>query len=430
MSGNVEQHLTVVGCSFRTADVQLREQLAFDPAKTARALHELAARFGCEAVLLGTCNRVEIYVARSAELPPLDLDLFAEFLAEMHQLPPAVIRPILYQHSGAQAVRHLFRVSSGLDSLIIGEAQIANQVKEAFDTAVQQGTAGPYLSKLFQHARQTTKRVRTETGIAHGNASVSSVAVEYLRGIFSRFDDKVVLVIGAGKMGRLTLRALKELAPRHILVTNRTLAKAHQLAQSCGGEAVPFEKLDDLLAQADIILSTTGAPEPIVPARRYRQALARRTHFPVVIFDIAVPRDFDPRIHDGERTFLYNVDDLQRVCDERLAERRRHIGPAEAIIAEELGRFLADCARRRNGPVIARLTREFDQKRQAIVHDLFSKLNGKLSDSDRRTIDGAFRLLQNQLLHGPISALAEASTEEQSHRGLLEALRKLFRLSE
>ncbi len=214
-------------------------------------------------------------------------------------------------------MRHLFRVAASLNSLIVGEGQIAGQVKRAYEAAHQQGTAGAVLHALFQHAHTVAKRIRTETGIARGHVSVSSVAVDYVQQVFDHFHDKTILVIGAGKMGELTLKHLRALAPQRIMVTNRSPEKALAVAQGCGGQAIPWDKLDDALAEADVVLSTTGAPEPIVTRRRFNDVLARRTQGPIVILDIAVPRDFDPRIHDGDRACLFNIDDLQRIRAKR-----------------------------------------------------------------------------------------------------------------
>jgi len=242
-----------------------------------------------------------------------------------------------------------------------------------------------------------------------------------------------VLVIGAGKMGELTLKHLRQLRPRRVLVTNRSPEKAEAVARGCGGTAVPWQRLDDVLAEADIVLSTTGAPEPVVTLERYQQVLARRSGGTLVVLDIAVPRDFDPRIHDGDRTCLFNIDDLKRIREQTLHDRLKHVGPAEAIVEQEARRFLKDWERRRHGPVIARLTQDLEAKRQAIVRQLLQRLNGRLDDADKAYVEGAFRLLQNQFLHGPISALTEETHEGPAGPGghtLLEALRKLFRLEE
>ncbi|MBM4069046.1 MAG: glutamyl-tRNA reductase [Planctomycetes bacterium] len=421
--------LLVVGCNFKNTPVEVRERLAFTGPRLAQALDELSARYGCEAVILSTCNRVEIYLARNEALVAPDAELIAEFLLEFHGIRQEEARPEWYHHSGLASVIHLFRVVASLDSLVIGEGQIAGQVKQAYETAQERAAVGPTLHALFQHARIVAKRARTETGISRGHVSVSSLAVDYVRQVFDHFGDKTVLVIGAGKMGELTLRHLKDLQPRQILVANRSPEKAAEVAGGCGGRAVAWDQLDDALAQADIVLSTTGAPEPIVTRRRWNDVLARRSGGTVVILDIAVPRDFDPRIHDGDRTCLFNIDDLKKIREQTLQERGKHVAAAEAIVAQEQRRFLAKWTQRQHVPIIAKLTRDFEARRQIIVQQLFRRLNGKLGDEDRSYIEGAFRLLQNQFLHGPISALAEEAPEENRHT-LRDALRKLFRLEE
>jgi glutamyl-tRNA reductase len=424
--------LVVIGCSFRSTPVGLRERLAFDADKLAMALDELGSRYGCEAVILSTCNRVELYLARESIQAPLDADLIAEFLAELHRVPPAEVRPHLYEREQQEAVKHLFRVAASLDSLIVGEGQIAGQVKKAYEVAQERLSAGPLLHALFQNARLVAKRVHRETGLARGHVSVSSVAVDYVRQVFDHFHDKTILVIGAGKMGELTLRHLRHLNPMRILVTNRSPEKAAAVAMGCRGIPVPWEGLEDALIESDIVLSTTGAPEPIMQRGRYNKVISRRTGGPIVILDIAVPRDFDPAIHDGDRTCLFNIDDLMRIREQTLNERRQHIAPAEAIVEQEAAKFLKHWTRRRHGPIIARLNSDLEAKRAAVVRQLFSHLNGKLTEADKSYIEGAFRLLQNQFLHGPISALTEETHAEPaggSHT-LLEALRKLFRLQD
>jgi len=431
--------LLAIGCSYKTTPVEVRERLAFKDEQLPRAHTELCAGFDCEAVILSTCNRVELYLGcvlddpNAAGINPaarLDAESIAEFFADFHNLPLAAVRPHLYIHRQAEAVRHLFRVAASLDSMIVGEGQIAGQVKKAYEQATRDDSVGPLLHGLFRHARQVARRVRTETGIARGHVSVSSAAVDYVKQVFDHFGDKTILVIGAGKMGELTLRHLRQLQPRRIWVTNRSPEKAMSVARGCGGEAMPWEQLDDLLARADIVLSTTGAPEPIVTRSRYEPINARRTGGPLVVLDIAVPRDFDPSIHDGDRTCLFNIDDLKRIREATLTDRFKHVEPAEAIVNQEAKAFLQDWSRRRHGPVIARLTQDCEAKRREIVRELLGKLNGRLTDQDRRHIEGAFRLLVNRLLHGPITALAEETHSGGGGHTLLDALRKLFRLQE
>ncbi len=419
-------NLRAIGCNVASAAVELRERLAFNPDKTQKALTELNARFTAEAVILDTCNRVEIYVSRQDTVAPLHIPLMAEFLAEVHGVPAAEIVPHLYEHADAGAAKHLFRVASGLDSVVVGEGQIAGQVKDAYEAALKTTATGPLLNTLFPAAIRVSKRVRSETGIALGHVSVPSAAVDFVRQVFDTFADKTVLVIGAGEMGRLTLKHLAELEPAAILVTNRSPENAANVAQECGGQVIPWQQLDDALVRADIVLSTTGAPEPIVTRRRFDEKVRRRrAGRTLVIFDIAVPRDFDPAIHDGEVS-VFNVDDLAREADRCLGERKRHLPAAEAIVEAEVTKFVGDWNTRANGPVIGQLLSEADKLRESLLVPLLAQMNGKLTDKEKADIEKAFRLFQGRLLHGPIAALNEASRD--GHGGLREALRKLFGL--
>jgi glutamyl-tRNA reductase len=254
--------------------------------------------------------------------------------------------------------------------------------------------------------------------------------MDYVKEVFAHFRDKTVLVIGAGKIGEMTLRHLVALQPQRILVANRSAQKAQQVAAGCGGLPIPFDDLDHALAQADIILSTTGSAEPIVSLERFRKILPRRDGRHVAIIDIAVPRDFDPRIGELELVdLLVNVDDLTEIRERVLRNRLRHLPAAEAIVMAEQERFLKQWSRRRTGPAITRLSQEWDAIRQQVQAQCLSKLNGKLTDADRAVIEGAFKLLQNKFLHTPISVLHEEAHRESGH-GLLEAIQKLFRLQE
>jgi glutamyl-tRNA reductase len=420
-------NLRAIGCNFRTASVEVREKLAFTPEQQQKALLELSARYGAESVLISTCNRVEMYISRPVTEDSFTTGLAAEFLAEQHHLPVEQILPHLYEAQNSEAIRHLCRVTASLDSLIVGEGQIAGQVKQSFEQAKQLGTTGPLLNTLFQHALQTAKRIRSETGISQGHVSVSSVAVDYVRQVFDNFADKTVLIIGAGKMGRLTLKHLQELQPGKILVTNRSPEKAIELAKLFNGYARPWEQLEPAMIEADIVLSTTGAAEPIMPAKRYAEKIYPFRTSTQVVLDIAVPRDFDPAIHDGDRVCVFNIDDLTRIREQTLAARKKHVAAAEVIVDQELKRFLDDWNRRRSGPVIGQLTAEIDKVRAEVLGPLLTKLNGKLTAEERKSIEYAFRLFQNKLLHGPIAALQDASREGQGSN-LLEAIKKLFRL--
>jgi glutamyl-tRNA reductase len=423
-------NILTLGCSYRTTPVEVRERLAFKDEQIGRALDLLSARPGWEAVLLSTCNRVELYLAYPGEGREVVREL-TDFLAEFHGLPADEIRLHLYAHLHRDAVRHLFRVAASLDSMIVGEGQIGGQVKRAYERALAQGATGPLLDALFPHARRVAKRVRTETGVGQGHVSVPSAAVDYVREVFDNFGDKTVLVIGAGKMGEMTLRHLMTLQPKRILVTNRSPDKARFVAARCDGEAVPWERLDKALAGADIVLSTTGASEPIVTRDRYTRIASQRTGELVVILDLAVPRDFEPSIHDGGRTFLFNIDDLKAIREATLARRRKHIQSAEQIVEQETERFTKEWARRRNSPLIAQLTRWCDTRRQEAVKNVLSRLKGKLSDADCKVTEKAFSRFQNLFLHGPISAITEETRAgAASGYTLAEAVCKLFHLAD
>ncbi|MCS7015381.1 MAG: glutamyl-tRNA reductase [Gemmatales bacterium] len=418
-------NLIVFGANHRTMPMALRERLAVGKERLADYLTALQQQFGCEVVILSTCNRVEVYLARlDGEAPlPRSLD-WAEFLQGRLGISASELRPHLYEHREREAVRHLFRVACGLDSLVVGEDQIANQVKSAYEWAQEIGTVGPVLHALFQQARVVSKRVRRETGIAQGKMSVASLGLDYLRQVFASFRDKTVLLLGAGKMGELTLKHLLELRPRRILVCNRSLEKAQGLAHTYRGQVYRWEQLDDALAEADIILSATGASEIVVSRSRLQAVLPRRLGRHLAILDLAVPRDFEPSIAELEEVdLLLNVDDLNRIREEVLKERLKHVPAAEALVQSETDNFLADWNRRRLGPAIARLCQEWERIRLEVQQQCFQQLDGKLAAEDLRVIENAFRLLQNKYLHLPLSAL-----REEAKRGgrLLDALLRLF----
>jgi len=423
--------LLTASCHFKSTPVDLREKIGFSTALLPEALDRIGRELDCEAVILSTCNRVEIYLGHADENSQLNDDSIAKFISGFHGVNFEYLRNHVTTRHGIDAARHLFRVAGSLDSLVLGEGQIAGQVKVAYETARNVGAAGPVLHALFQQARTVAKRVRTETGVAQGHVSVSSVAVDYVREVFDRFDDKTIAVLGAGKMGELTLRSLRDLSPGTVLICNRSLAKAQELSSQCGGEAIPWDHLDDALARADIILSTTGSPDMIVDRARWERIAVRRTQARCIILDIAVPRDFDPSLHDGDSVCLFNIDDLQKVRDGRLAERRKHVPQAELLVESEAIRFVQQWEKRRNNSTIAKLTREFEAKREAIVSNLMMRLNGRISPDDKQYIAGAFRLLQNQFLHGPIAALTQETTKGvQGGHTLLDAFRKLFRIED
>ncbi|MGL4424222.1 MAG: glutamyl-tRNA reductase [Gemmataceae bacterium] len=423
----------LIGANFRTLPVERREQMAVPEAALPEHLMRTAAECSAEVLILSTCNRVELYLARANATEPLPPNLLIQQLSQLGRLPAEELARHTYLHQSEPALAHFARVTSSLDSLILGEGQIAGQVKTAFERAQSAGTTGPLLHTLVPWVLRAAKRVRTETVIAQGHVSVSSVAVDYVRQVFDTLADKTILVIGAGKMARLTLTHLRELRPARILVTNRSPDKATELATACGGMVWPWERLDDALVEADIALSTTGATQCIMPQARFdAKVRPRRKRSTLVVLDIAVPRDFDAGIHDGDAVCLFNIDDLAKVREATLASRQRAIAPAEAILTEELRKFHDDWQRRQNGPVIRQLRSEMDRVRAEVLEGLLPKLNGKLTTAERASIESAFRLFQNKMLHGPMATLAEASQQDAATPPLplIDALRKLFRLGE
>jgi glutamyl-tRNA reductase len=424
--------MVLVGCNHRSAPLAVRERLACDAPKLGRALDAFAIRFPqVESVLLSTCNRVELYAASEQAPVVPDYESAAQFLAAFHGVAMSELQQHLYFHTEQNVVRHLFEVAGGLDSLVPGESQILAQVKDAYRAAQEHGLTGPVMNALFQKSIAVGKRVRTSTEIARKRVSVSSLAVEFACEIFEadHFQEKTVLVIGAGKMGDLTLEHLCELRPGRILVTNRTAGKAEEVAKRWHGQAVPFDRLDDWLVESDLVLSTTGSPQPLVTAQRFASVMSRRASRPVFIVDIAVPRDFASEVGDLENVYLYNIDDLERQRDKNLEARQLELAKAHAIIDRETDSFLRELTHQRHaGPIISQLQQEWKGRREAELARLFAQ-RPNLNPGDREAIARTLERFQNQLLNRPLSALRSAENGHH-HRGLLDALMRLFHIGE
>jgi glutamyl-tRNA reductase len=422
--------LQMVGCSHHNAPLEIRERLAFNTEQAAAALARWRAEFPCtEAVLLSTCNRVEVYTAtESAKEGPTHHQV-AEFLAECHGLDLVSVFDDLFEQSGEGMVRHLFTVAASLDSMVVGEPQILAQVKQAYQLAQQHQSAGPLTHEIFQAALRVAKRVAHETAINERRVSIPSVAVgDFARVIFERFDDKRVLVIGAGEMAEETLRYLHDAGARQITVINRSHERALSLARRCGGRAAAWEDLDRLLVAADLVVSTTGAPQPIVTLERYRRIEADRFQRPIFILDLAVPRDFDPAISDCLGVYLYSVDDLATACERNRRQRDRELPKALGIVEEETQRFMAELHHRATGPIIQRLRQGWQSLRDHELRRLFNKLP-ELDEPSRAEIEQSFDRYVNKLLHPPLESLRDESRQGAPH-GLLEALKRLFHLKD
>jgi glutamyl-tRNA reductase len=414
----------VVGLSHRTAPVEVRERLAVAPQDLEREIREIAAqaRFE-EALLISTCNRVELY-ATSAN--PIQATREAkQTLAK--RLGDAASDEVLYQERGIDVVRHLFRVASSLDSLVVGEPQILGQVKEAFDAANEAGTVGTLLGRCFTQAFATAKRVRNETGIAEGTVSVSSIACELAKKIFGNLEGRRALLLGAGEMGESAARSLRQTGT-HLHVINRSEERAQALAESCDGRAVPYEHLTTELAEADVVIASTASPKFILTPQLMKSVVRTRRHRPLFIIDIAVPRDVDPRVGNMDNVFVYDVDDLQQVAEENLAVRAREAALAEHIVEDEVESFLTWRRSLELAPTIVALRKRFGQVAEEELRRALPRLQS-LSEPDRAVLEAMSRSLVNKLLHQPMTEL-KAGAGAPDGALLIDAVRRLFALSE
>jgi len=419
--------LFVVGISWRTAPVAVRERLAFREEELVPVLramtHELPV---AEALLVSTCNRVEVYgVSRPGQDPTASV---RRFLAEQRGLPPGEVADVIYDHRGTEAVRHVFRVASALDSLVLGEAQILGQLKEAYAVAGGAGTSGPVLGRCLERAFGVAKRVRTETQIARGAANVSTVAVELAGRVFGDLGGKRVLVVGAGKMSRLAARHLYTQGAKEIVVTNRSPAKAEALAGEIDGIAKPWADLEGLLADADVVISSTGAREPILTRAVFKKVTKARRWRPMMVIDIAVPRDAEPAIADFDGVYLFDIDDLEKVVAANLAERAKAAEQAGKIVEHETGQFEHWLSSQGVVPTIRALRTRFNQIADAEVQKALDQL-GRREHSpaqQRELVQRVVHLVVNKLLHQPTAALRQASRDEATLRA--EVLCELFGL--
>ena len=324
----------VLGLSHHTAPVALRERFAFAEAQVPETLARLRERgLAEEAVILSTCNRVELYVATSQE-PPRAFDELRRFLTDCRDWRDPLADE-LYQLAEPHSVEHLFKVASGLDSMVLGETEILGQLKKAYDLALQHNHTGSRLNKTFQRAFNVAKQIRTETNIQRGSVSVASVAVELAEKIFTSLDDRQVMVIGAGDTSEKAARALLSRGAHSIIVSNRSYDRAEALAAELGGRAVHFEEWGQEFRKIDIVISSTSAPHYVLDRARLTPLMALRHNEPLLLIDIAVPRDIDPEVNFLENVYLYNVDDLQAIADNYLKQRKDELVKCEAIIQEK-----------------------------------------------------------------------------------------------
>lgn len=420
----------VVYCNHQTAGLEIRERLAFSSEEQFRRAYDRWHQSfpDSELVVLSTCNRVELYAAKPDEDSEPTTSEIVRFLSDLHGVPEDAFADRLLKCQGPEAVRHLFEVACSLDSMVLGEPQIVAQVKEAYERAYRHESCGPLTNALFQMAFRVSGRVRTETALAGGRVSIASVAVgEFGRSIFDRFDDKTVLIIGAGAMAEETVRYLADEGVTRFIVVNRNPARAVELAREWGGEAHPIEELDQILRKSDVVVSATGASNHLMTVERFRAARKGVAGKPIFVLDLGAPRDFDPAIAGiDENTFLYDIDDLKATCDANRLLRQNEIEKAREIIEEETDRFVHEIYHRATGPIVKRLRDEWHAIRQQEVDLLFAKLP-HLPERDRQAIERTVERIVNKLLHPPLEALKDEAKGGTPH-GLINALKRLFRL--
>ena len=408
--------IVLVGVSHRTAPLEVREALAFPKERMAEALQRAREEADLdEAMILSTCNRVEVYgrprAAAGGDTSNEAVSMVETFLAGFHGRSPGALGDAAYRLAGAEAIRHAFRVAASLESMVVGEPQILGQVKEAYQAAEAAGTLGGTLNALRNRSLAAAKRARTETGIGHNAVSIAHVAVELARKIFGDLRDKNVLLVGAGKMSELAARTLVRSGARATVLGGRTFARAAELAAALGGRAAPLEELRAELATADIVISGTGAPgivirhEDVVAARRARKG---RHHRPLFLIDIAVPRDIEASVAKLGGVFLYDLDDLRAVAEANLRERMKEASAAEALIDREVHLFLDWFKARDAVPLVVALRQRAEDIRRAEIEKARRRM-GPLTAAQEEALEAATTAIVNKLLHSPTVHLKESA---------------------
>jgi glutamyl-tRNA reductase len=419
--------LLVLGVSHHTAPIDLRERLAFAPGDLAEAVTALARDPAIgEVVLLSTCNRTELY--GTCQNFEDGHDAMAGFLAAARAVPADDLKAHVYTRTEADAARHLFRVAAGLDSLVVGEPQILGQVKQAYASATEQHATGALLNRLFHTAFTAGKRVRSETELAEGAVSVSYAALGLARKICGDLKGVSVLIVGAGEMAELTARHFAAQQPKRITVCSRTASHAEALAQEVGGTVVPWAELDAALAQADVVVTATGATTPILGQARIRAVTRQRRGRPLFFIDIALPRDVDPAVASDDDVFLYNIDDLQSIVNESLARRSSETTRAEGIVNQEVEKFMAWARSRTAMPTVVALRQRFETIRRAELDRLQPKIAG-LPPEARARVDEVTRLIIEKLLITPTEQL-KALPDQELQSSYADALSHLFALGD
>jgi glutamyl-tRNA reductase len=415
MSATKQGNLVLLGINHISAPIEVRERLAISPGRLADATRTLLHQPGIrEGLILSTCNRVEL-VTLQDEAPATEANKtdLLRFLHEYFAVPPHDIQPHLYEFREREAVRHLFRVASSLDSMVVGEPQILGQVKESYTIAREVGAVSTTLEGLLQRAFTVAKKVRNETQIGSSSVSIASVAVDLARKIFGSLQGKTVLIVGAGKMSELAARHLIQQGAASILVANRTQSRAEKIATEFNGTVIPFDSLYEQADRADIVITSTGAPQKLFGRSHGRLFLQRRRNRPMFFIDIAVPRDVDPRMNEVEGCFVYDIDDLQQVAASNLADRGREAEAAEIIVSREVEKYQQRLQSRDAVPAILALQQNAEAIREAELKRAQSKL-ATLTPEQQAAVESLTRSLTAKLLHPQLTALRESTRTKDS----------------
>ncbi len=428
----MQNEIVIVGLNHRSAPIEVRESVAFENSYVRAALGRLhdypSVR---EGVILSTCNRVEV-VAAGSDSESAFGDITKFLFEQKGHRNSALLDDHLYTYRATDAVRHLFRVAASLDSMVVGEPQILGQLKQFYETAQQAGMVGAVLHRLFHRSFSVAKRVRTETGIGSGTVSVGSVAVDLAKRIFDRFDDKTVMLIGAGKIGALMARHLMSQGVRSLMVTNRTFERAVLLAEKIQGSPIRFEDFPRYLTIADVVIGCTGAAEVLVKAATVEKVLRERKQRAMFFIDIGDRRNFDPQINDLDNVYLYNIDDLKSVAKENLQGRSNEAEKAEEMVRVEVETFVRWMESLEQVPTITALRQRFEEIRRKEIEKSLGRGNLKdLSEAQRAALEDMTTAMINKLLHTPISQLKRNSGDEDEDSSIyVAALKKLFDLEE
>ncbi len=414
--------ITVIGLNHKTAEVEIRERLAFNGPKLEEGLKELAAHpLIKEVFIISTCNRVELYLHSKEDIS----EELIKFLSSFHSVELQDLRKSLYILKDMDAARHLFRVASSLDSMIVGEPQILGQVKDAFDFALQRKTTGLILNTLVKKAISAAKRVRTETRIAENAVSISYAAVELAKKIFEDLSTKSFMLLGAGEMAELAARHLITNGVRAVTVANRTYERGCELAKEFNGRAIRFEDFPGELIHTDIVICSTGASRYVVTKEQMHHVMKERRHRPVFLIDISVPRNIDPAINEIENVYLYDIDDLQGVVDSNMLERKKEAERAENIINEEVEKFEKWFNSLDSVPTIVALRKKAEEIKETELKDFFNKFPS-MDERERKAVIQLASTIVNKLIHPPTAALKNDSEDKDI---LIATIKKLYSLN-